>query len=294
MKTFDLVFETYVRGIIDNAFLPFKNDFYYVNNFKPEYVDNEEDMNKYLVIYNEGELTRIHRDFVESGTKAYFINFLTPIIQGEYGLKYYKDQLDKFAENLRFENTEIQDEDGTPLFNVTSVIGDSDPVERITQNGTRYVFTVSVSCTYSALQPEEGKIIPVREEQRLLQISLDHGVTYTDVKGKLAFQKVHASDLNIYPTNKSKVAQHYLKQRRKTHTLQVQRGTTGVVEDLYQLYEDSDGEVNDIFIKCKDHPTAPTRIYRMTLVQAIEGGEYSLFTALVFTFEATEVTKVSD
>lgn len=294
MKTFDLVFETYVKGIVDNAFLPFTNEFYYVNNFKPEYIDNEEDMNKYLVIYNEGELTRIHRDFVESGTKAYFINFLTPIIQGEYGLKYYKDQLDKFAEKFRFENTEIQDEDGTPLFTVTSVIGDSDPIEQITQNGVRYVFTVSVSCTYSSLQEEEGKIIPVREEQRLLQISLDGGNTYTDVKGKLAFQKGHSSDLNIYPTNGESVAQHYLKQRRKTHTMQVQRGTTGVAEDLYQLYEDSDGMVNNIFIKCRDYPGAPTRIYQMTLVQAIESGEYSLFSSLVFTFETKKVTKVRD
>ncbi len=292
MKTFDLVFETYVKGIIDNAFLPFENEFYYINNFKPAYIDNEEDMNKYLVIYNEGELTRIHRDFVESGTKAYFINFLTPVIQNEYGLKYYKDQLDSFAEKLRFEDTEIQDEDGTPLFTATSIIGDSDPIEKITQNGVRYLFTIDVSCTYNSLQHEEGKIIPVREEQRLLEISFD-GVNYEKVKGKLAFQKGHSSDLSIFPTNGNKVAQNYLKQRRKTHTLQVQRGTTGIAEELYQLYEDSDGTVNNIFIKCRDYPTAPTRIYLMTLTQAVESGEYSLFTSLVFTFETKKVTRVS-
>lgn len=294
MKTFDLVFETYVKSIIDNAFLPFENDFYYINNFKPEFIDNEEDMNKYLVIYSEGELTRIHRDFVESGTKAYFINFLTPVIQNSNGLKYYKDQLDSFADKLRFEDTEIQDEDGTPLFTVTSVIGDSDPIEKVTQNGIRYLFTVDVSCTYNSLQEEEGKIIPVREEQRKLQISLDGGVTYQDVKGKLAFQKGHSSDLNIFPTNKEPIAQNYLKQRRKTHTLQVQRGTTGVAEELYQLYEDSDGTIKNIRIKCRDYPGAPTREYLCTLTQAVESGEYSLFTSLVFTLEVKKVTRVSD
>lgn len=294
MKTFDLVFETYVKSIIDNAFLPFTNEFYYINNFKPEYIDNEQDMDKYLVIYNEGALTRIHRDFVESGTKAYFINFLTPVIQGEYGLKYYKEQLESFADKLRFEDTEIQDEDGTPLFTVTSIVGDVDPIEKITQNGVRYLFTIDVSCTYNSEQQEEGKIIPVREEQRLLQISLDGGVTYQDVKGKLAFQKGHSSDLNIFPTNGERVAQNYLKQRRKTHTLQVQRGTTGVAEELYQLYEDSDGSVNNIKIKCKDYPSAPTREYLATLTQAVESGEYSLFTALVFTFEVKQVTRVRD
>lgn len=294
MKTFDLVFESYVKNIVDNAFLPFKNEFYYINNFKPEYIDDEEDINKYLVIYSEGELTRIHKDFVESGTKAYFINFLTPVIQDEYGLKYYKEQLDKFADRFRFEDTEIQDEDGTPLFTVTSVVGDSDPVENITQNGVRYVFTISVSCTYNSLQHEEGKIIPVREEQRLLEISLDGGNTYQKVKGKLAFQKGHSSDLNIFPTNGERVAQNYLKQRRKTHTLQIQRGTTGVAEELYQLYEDSDGKVNNIKIKCRDYPTAPIREYLATLTQVVESGEYSLFTSLVFTFEVKKVTKVSD
>lgn len=294
MKTFDLVFETYVKGIINNDFLPFENEFYYINNFKPEYIDDEDDMNKYLVIYNEGELTRIHRDFVESGTKAYFINVLSPVIQGEYGLKYYKEQLEAFADRLRFEDTEIQDEDGTPLFTVTSVVGDVDPVENITQNGIRYVFTIAISCTYNSLQQEEGKIIPVREEQRLLEISLDGGMTYEKVKGKLAFQKGHSSDLNIFPTNGERVAQNYLKQRRKTHTLQVQRGTTCVAEELYQLYEDSDGIVNDIKIKCKDYPTAPTREYLCTLVQAVESGEYGLFTTLVFTFEIKKVTRMSD
>lgn len=294
MKTFDLVFETYVKGIIDNAFLPFENEFYYINNFKPAYIENEEDMNKYLVIYNEGELTRIHRDFVESGTKAYFINFLTPVIQNEYGLKYYKDQLDSFADKLRFEDTEIQDEDGTPLFNATSIIGDSDPIEKITQNGVRYLFTIDISCTYNSLQYEEGKIIPVREEQRLLEISLDGGLTYKNVKAKLSLQKSHSSDLNIFPTNNNKVAQNYLKQRRKTITLQVQRATSGVIEELYQLYEDSDDSVNNIKIKCRDYNGAPEREYFCTLVQAIESGEYSLFTSLVFTFEIKKTKRVSE
>lgn len=294
MKTFDLVFETYVKGIIDNAFLPFENEFYYINNFKPAYIENEEDMNKYLVIYNEGELTRIHRDFVESGTKAYFINFLTPVIQNEYGLKYYKDQLDSFADKLRFEDTEIQDEDGTPLFTATSIIGDSDPIEKITQNGVRYLFTIDISCTYNSLQYEEGKIIPVREEQRVLEISLDGGNTYEKIKGKLKTQKGHSSDLNIFPTNGNKIAQNYLKQRRKTITIQVQRGTTGIAEELYQLYEDSDNVVNNIKIKCRDYPGAPTREYTATLTQAIENGEYSMFTGLVFIFETKSSKRLSD
>lgn len=294
MKTFDLVFETYLRSIIDNAFLPFENEFYYINNFKPDYIDNEEDENKYLIIYDEGDLTRIHRDFAESGTKAYFVSFLTPLIEGEKGLKFYKQQLDDFVEKFRFEDTKFEDEDGTSLFSVTSVVSDSDPIENITQNGIRYLFNVAISCTYNSLQSNGDKLIPVREEQRILELSLDGGVKYTQFKGKLATQKGHSSDLNIFPTNGNKIAQNYLKQRRKTMTIQVQRATTGVSEELYQLYEDSDGSVNNLKIKCRDYPGAPLREYSCKLVQAVESGEYSLFTALVFTFEINNVKRVSD
>lgn len=292
MITFDLAFETYLRELIDNSIMPFINDFYYISNFKPESIENEGDRNKYIIIFDEGSLSRIHRDFVESGTKAYFLNILTPIIENKNGLKVYKQQLDDIADNLRFENSIIQDSDGNPLFSVTSIISDSEPIRKTTQNGIRYLFRIDISCLYNSLQEEVGKVIPIREEERELKISLDNGVTFEEVKGKIAFQKGHSSDLSIYPTNNSPIAQHYLKQRRKTFTLQVQRATTGVIEDLYQLYEDCDNRLQNIIIRCKDYSNAPTRDYNCALVQVVESGEYSLFTSMVFTFEVRGTTRV--
>lgn len=294
MITFDLAFETYLKELINNTLLPYSHVFYYINNLKPEYIDKEEDKEKYLIIFDEGALSRIHRDFVESGTKAYFLNFLTPVIEDKNGLKLFKEQLDKIAENLRFENSIIEDVDGTPLFSITSSIGDSEPIQKITQHGVRYLFRIDVSCVYNSLQEEEGKIRPVKEEERELKISLDNGTTFTNVKGKIAFQKGHSSDLNIYPTNGNSISQNYLKQRRKTFTLQVQRATTGVVEDVYQLYEDSDIRLQNIIIRCKDYVNAPTRDYLCSLVQIIESGEYSKFSTLVLSFEVKSSTGVGD
>jgi hypothetical protein len=293
MITFDLAFETYVRNLITNSFLPYSNVFYYINNLKPEYIDKEEDKEKYLVIFDEGELSRIHRDFVESGTKAYFLNFLTPVIENKNSLKLFKQQLDDIAENLRFENTIIEDAEGVPIFSITSSIGDSDPIEKVTQNGIRYLFRIDVSCVYNSLQEEEGKVRPVREEERKLEISLDSGKTFQEVKGKISFQKSLSSDLNIYPTNNQPIAQHYLKQRRKTCTLQVQRATTGVAEEMYQLYEDNSSMLQNVRIRCKDYEKSPTREYYCSLIQAVESGEYSLFTSLVFSFEIRESYRLS-
>ena len=294
MITFDLAFETYVRNLITNSFLPYSNVFYYINNLKPEYIDKDEDKEKYLVIFDEGELSRIHRDFVESGTKAYFLNFLTPVIENKNSLKLFKQQLDDIAENLRFENTIIEDAEGVPIFSITSSIGDSDPIEKVTQNGIRYLFRIDVSCVYNSLQEEEGKVRPVREEERKLEISLDNGQTFREVKGKIAFQKAHSSDLNIYPTNNNPIAQHYLKQRRKTFTLQVQRATTGVAEEMYQLYEDSNDVLENIKFRVRDYDGAPTREYTGSITQAVESGEYSLFTSLVFTYETSMCTRIGD
>lgn len=295
MITFDLAFETYLKELINNSILPpYSHVFYYVSNFKPEAIEKLEDRSKYIILFDEGSLSRIHRDFVESGTKAYFLNILTPIIEDKNGLKLYKEQLDDIADNLRFENSIIQDADGNPLFTITSSIDDSEPIEKITQNGIRYLFRIDVSCIYNSLQEEVGKLIPVREEERELGISLDNGKTFEEVKGKIAFQKGHSSDLNIYPTNGQPIAQHYLKQRRKTFTLQVQRATNGITEDIYQLYEDSDSKLNNIKIRIKDYEGAPTREYLCSLVQVIESGEYSLFTSLVFNFEVRESKKVGE
>jgi hypothetical protein len=292
MITFDLAFDSYLKTLINDCLLPYSHMFYYISNLKPEYIDKEEDREKYLVIFDEGSLSRIHRDFVESGTKAYFLNFLTPVIDGKNSLKEFKQQLDDIAENLRFENSIIEDADGKPLFTITSSIGDSEPIRKTTQNGIRYLFRIDISCLYNSLQEEVGKVIPIREEERELKISLDNGVTFEEVKGKIAFQKGHSSDLSIYPTNNSPIAQHYLKQRRKTFTLQVQRATTGVIEDLYQLYEDCDNRLQNIIIRCKDYSNAPTRDYNCALVQVVESGEYSLFTSMVFTFEVRGTTRV--
>lgn len=294
MITFDLAFETYLKELINNALLPYSHVFYYINNLKPEYIDKEEDKEKYLVIFDEGGLSRIHRDFVESGTKAYFLNFLTPIIEGNNSLKVFKQQLDDIAESIRFENSIIEDADGNPLFSITSSIGDSEPIRKTTQQGVRYLFRIDVSCVYNSLQEEQGKIRPVKEEERELKISLDNGTTFTNVKGKIAFQKGHSSDLNIYSANGHPIAQNYLKQRRKTFTLQVQRATTGVVEDVYQLYEDSDIRLQNIIIRCKDYVNAPTRDYLCSLVQIIENGEYSKFSTLVLSFEVKSSTRVGD
>ena len=292
MITFDLAFETYLKELINNSLLPYSHVFYYINNLKPEYIDKEEDKQKYLVIFDEGSLSRIHRDFVESGTKAYFLNFLTPVIEDKNGLKLFKQQLDDIAEQLRFENSIIEDTDGTPLFSITSSVGDSEPIQNATQHGIRYLFRIDVSCVYNSLQEEEGKVRPVKEEERELKISLDNGATFNDVKGKIAFQKGHSSDLNIYPTNGKSIAQHYLKQRRKTFTLQVQRATTGIIEDIYQLYEDSDTSLKNIIIKCRDYVNAPIRNYYCSLVQIIESGEYSLFSTLLLNFEIKDVKRV--
>jgi hypothetical protein len=292
MITFDLAFETYLKELINNYIAPSEHVFYYVTNFKPESIENVQDRAKYLIIFDEGGLSRIHRDFVESGTKAYFLNFLTPVIEDKKGLKVFKQQLDDIAENLRFENSLIEDEDGKPLFNLTSSIGDSEPIKKTTQTGVRYLFRIEVSCIYNSLQEEFGKVIPVREEERELSISLDNGETYKEVKGKISFQKSLSSDLNIYPVNNMSLAQHYLKQRRKTCTLQVQRATTGIIEEMYQLYEDSDDTLKNIMIKVRDYKNSPERVYSCSLVQAIESGEYSLFTSMVFTFEIKETFRV--
>lgn len=294
MITFDLAFESYLKELINNSLLPYSNEFYYITNLKPTAIENEEDKNKYIIIFDEGELSRIHRDFVESGTKAYFLNILTPVIENKNGLKVFKQQLDDICEHLRFENTIIEDETGLPIFSVTSSISDSDPIEKTTQNGIRYLFIIDISCVYNSLQEEKGKVIPVREEERKLEISLDNGTTFKEVKGKISFQKSLSSDLNIYPTNNNTIAQHYLKQRRKTCTLQVQRATTGVIEEMYQLYEDSSVLLQNIVIRCKDYEKAPTRDYYCSLIQAVESGEYSLFTSLAFSFEIRESTKVGD
>ena len=294
MITFDLAFETYLKELINNSLLPYSHVFYYINNLKPEYIDKEEDKQKYLVIFDEGALSRIHRDFVESGTKAYFLNFLTPVIEDKNGLKLFKQQLDDIAEKLRFENSIIEDIDGKPLFSITSSIGDSEPIQNTTQHGIRYLFRIDISCVYNSLQEEEGKIRPVKEEERLVECSLDGGSTYELVKGKISFQKGHSSDFSIFPTNNNPVAQHYLKQRRKTITMQIQRGTTGVMENLYQLYEDSNSKTGDIILKVKDYDLAPQRLYKCSLSQVIESGEYGLFTSLVYTFEIRESSKVGD
>lgn len=293
MITFDLAFETYLKELINNALVPYLNVFYYISNLKPADIDKTEDKAKYLVIFDEGELSRTHRDFIESGTKAYFLNFITPVIEDKKGLKSFKQQLDTIAENLRFENSIIEDEDGKPLFNITSSISDSEPMEKITQNGLRYLFRIDIKCIYNSLQEEFGKVIPVREEERKLKMSLDNGKTFQEVKGKISFQKSLSSDLNIYPVNNLPLAQHYLKQRRKTCTLQVQRATTGVIEEMYQLYEDSDESLKNIIIRVKDYSNAPQRDYVCSLVQAIESGEYSLFTSMVFTFEIKESYKLA-
>lgn len=292
MITFDLAFETYLKELISNTLLPYTHVFYYINNLKPEYIDKEEDKEKYLVIFDEGGLSRIHRDFVESGTKAYFLNFLTPIIEDKNSLKVFKQQLDDIAESIRFENSIIEDADGNPLFSITSSIGDSEPISKTTQHGVRYLFRIDVSCVYNSLQEEEGKVRPVREEERKVEISLDNGNTFQEVKGKIAFQKAHSSDLNIYPTNNNPIAQHYLKQRRKTFTLQVQRATTGVAEEMYQLYEDSDNVLENIKFRVRDYDGAPTREYTGSITQAVESGEYSLFTSLVFTYETSESKRI--
>lgn len=292
MITFDLAFETYLKELLTNSLLPYAHSFYYISNLKPETIEKKEDRDKYIIIFDEGTLSRIHRDFVESGTKAYFINILTPIIENKNGLKEYKQQLDDIAENLRFENSLIEDGSGNPLFNVTSSIADSEPIEKVTQNGIRYLFRIDVSCVYNSLQEETGKLVPIREEERELKISLDNGNTFEEIKGKVAFQKGHSSDLNIYPSNGKPIAQHYLKQRRKTFTLQVQRGKSGIAEELYQLYEDSDNKLQNITIRIKDYESAPTRDYLCSLVQVVESGEYSLFSSLVFSFEVRETTRV--
>ena len=294
MITFDLAFETYLKELINNSLLPYSHVFYYITNLKPDDIEKKEDREKYLVIFDEGSLSRIHRDFVESGTKAYFLNILTPIIENKNGLKIYKEQLDDIAENLRFENSIIEDEDGTPLFSITSTISDSEPVEKVTQNGIRYLFRIDVSCVYNSLQEEEGKLRPVREEERLLEISLDNGVTFYKAEGKIALQKGHSSDLNIYPVNNKPIAQHYLKQRRKTMTLQSQRATTGILEEIYQLYEDSSPQLDNIIIREQSYSTAPKRDYKCSLVQVVENGEYSLFSSMVYTFEIKSSQRVSD
>lgn len=292
MITFDLAFETYLKELLNNYLLPYNHVFYYITNLKPEYIENKEDREKYIIIFDEGSLSRIHRDFVESGTKAYFLNILTPIIENKNGLKVFKEQLDDIADNLRFENSIIEDAGGNPIFSLTSSIDDSEPVEKVTQSGIRYLFRIDISCIYSSLQEEVGKVIPIREEERELRISLDNGFTFEEIKGKIAFQKGHSSDFNIYPTNNNKIAQHYLKQRRKTFTLEVQRATTGIIEYLYQLYEDSDNRLQNIIIRCKDYSNAPTRDYTCSLVQVVENGEYSLFTSLVLSFEVRETQRV--
>ena len=292
MITFDLAFETYLKELLNNYLLPYNHVFYYITNLKPEYIENKEDREKYIIIFDEGSLSRIHRDFVESGTKAYFLNILTPIIENKNGLKVFKEKLDDIADNLRFENSIIEDAGGNPIFSLTSSIDDSEPVEKVTQSGIRYLFRIDISCIYSSLQEEVGKVIPIREEERELRISLANGFTFEEIKGKIAFQKGHSSDFNIYPTNNNKIAQHYLKQRRKTFTLEVQRATTGIIEYLYQLYEDSDNRLQNIIIRCKDYSNAPTRDYTCSLVQVVENGEYSLFTSLVLSFEVRETQRV--
>lgn len=294
MITFDLAFETYLKELLNNSFASFTNVFYYINNLKPADIDKPEDKAKYLIIFDEGELSRIHRDFAESGTKAYFLNFITPVIEDKKGLKLFKQQLDDVAENLRFENSIIEDENGNKLFSITSTIGDSEPIEKVTQNGIRYLFRIDVSCVYNSLQDEAGKLRPIKEEDRELKISLDSGRTFDEVKGKIAFQKGHSSDLAIFPTNSKPIAQHYLKQRRKTFTLQVQRGTTGVAEEMYQLYEDGDKSLSNVIIRIKDYEGAKTRDYKCSLVQAIESGEYAKFSTIVFIFEVRESNTLAE
>ena len=294
MITFDLAFETYLKELLNNSLLPYNHVFYYITNLKPEYIENKEDREKYIIIFDEGSLSRIHRDFVESGTKAYFLNILTPIIENKNGLKVFKEQLDDIADNLRFENSIIEDAYGNPIFSLTSSIDDSEPVEKVTQNGIRYLFRIDVSCVYNSLQEEVGKIIPVREEERELKISLDDGITFEEVKGKLSFQKGHSTDLNIFPVNNEKLAQHYGKQRRKTFTLESQRATSGILEEIYQLYEDNNTILKNITLRIKDYSSAPTRDYKCSLIQVVESGEYSLFTSLVFSFEVRECKRVSD
>jgi hypothetical protein len=292
MITFDLAFENYVKSLVNNVLMPYGHTWYYLNNFKPEYIENQEDREKYLIIFDEGALTRIHPDFTESGTKAFFFSFITPIIENRNSLKVYKEQLDDLADSLRFNNVEMQDADGIPLFNVTTTIGDATPIENTTQHGIRYLFQMSVSAVYQTLQDHSNKLVAIREEERKVEISLDGGATYTEVKGKLAYQKGNSTDLSIFPVNNERVAQNYRKQRRKTHTLQVIRGKSGIVEQLYQLYELANDSNVSLKLRVRDYVGAPQYEYDAKLTQVVENGEYGQFNSTVFTFEINKVVGV--
>ena len=80
--------------------------------------------------------------------------------------------------------------------------------------------------------------------------------------------------------------------------MMVQRAKNNVTEEMYQLYEDAteakiqNVDLNNIKIIIQDYPTAPKLEYLCTLVQAVENGEYSLFTTLSFMFEVKEVTEI--
>lgn len=286
MVTFDLVFEQYIKSLLQNVLIPYGHTFYYLNNFKPESIDKEIDRNKYLVIYDEGGLSRIHPDFSESGTKAFFISFITPVIEGGNTIKTYKEQLDDLADLLRFEDVELQDNDGNPLFNVTTVVGDAEPIENVTQQGIRYLFQMEISAVYQNIQ-DEDKLVAIREEQRKVSISLDGGITYEQVKGKIEFKKDMSKDLNIYPVNKQDIAQNYLKQKRCTLTLQCQRAQNGVVEELYQLCEDNEDGV--IYMKIKDYANDKERTYICKVSQASDMGSYGLYNTLLLVFEASKL-----